>query len=106
MIDLFIDSFCLKLNDSFNDNLFKLLSICIHSFESNNLSNKLSQIIFNHLNNCQDLDILSQQLNKLFNFLSSLLPVNYQNFQFVVRLLNEDDYFVLKKSTNFLSANL
>lgn len=106
LIDLFMDSFCLKLNDSFNDSLFKLLNIYIHSFETNNLSNKMSQIIFNHLNNCQDLDILSQQLSKLFNFLSSLLPVNYQNFQLVVRLLNENDYFVLKKSTNFLSANL
>ena len=138
-----MDELELKVNESFSENLFKLVSfglIDLNELDSDensklemvkNISAKLSQLLFKHLcdisneeanknraitlncNNLNESIYLSskyyEQFNVLVRFLAnllkeslSLLKPNGFEYDFVVNLLNSNDYYILRKFNHVL----
>lgn len=90
LIDCFLGLFQLKLDESFNDNVFKLLSIQINIIDIDNLNKAINS----HLVSQQKSDSLIEHLMKIANFLIILLKKNFQNLQFVSQILNANGLLV------------
>lgn len=98
---LFIDCLSIKINESYNENLFKMASSCLINIESFN-SNKLIQLILIN-------EIKNEEFEKLMKFFTLILNKIHQSklvaFKFIIDLLNYEECYLLKKCVNMLKID-
>jgi hypothetical protein len=96
--NVFIDCLSIKINESYNENLFKLASNCIINVESFNAEKLIQLILMNEMKN--------EEIEKLMNFFTSILDKTQQlkpaAFKFIIDLINHDECYLLKKLASLI----
>jgi hypothetical protein len=116
LVDSYLELFQLKLCESFNENIFKLITIHLDKVDEASkliLANKLSRIVLSHLKSVTNLEakndyscVLSEQLNILMSFMCNLLTNSFIYIQFVSVIVSQSDFFILKNCSSILASNL
>lgn len=116
--DLFIvllESLHLKINDSFNENLFKIITIYMTKLaeeKNEELLNATTRVIieklFGHLQssaaNTDKPLYFSEQLEILLNFLTNLLKTSQMNVGAINQILSHNGCYILKTSSAYVTA--
>lgn len=116
--DLFtvlLESLHLKINDSFNENLFKISAIYMTKLAEdkneellNATTRAIIEKLFGHIQtsaaNTDKPLYFSEQLEILLNFLTNLLKSSQMNLSAINQILSHNDCYILKKSSTYVTA--
>lgn len=113
LFTVFLESLHLKVNDSFNENLFRISAIYLTRVAEDkngefSVTSRVIEKLFGHLQssaaNTEKPLYFSEQLEILLNFLKDLLKTSQMNLGAINQILGHNDCYILKKSSAYVTA--
>lgn len=105
---VFLESFMLKINDSFNGNMLELIGLNITKTNHKSASKMIIEVLLENLSKIgttsDKILYFSEQFEILLNFLIKILRASEMNLPFVNETLVAKEHFVLKICAEYVSG--